>query len=149
MSIFGSPTQAIIKGDTLPIASIKVGDGVKNLPVIEISALSHTIRQQTDCSLDGNVHILTAAGGVATCQFTVMDCIKSCPNATTIDSVLQEYSKIKNKPGEYKITVQITNPTGTVLATFEGYIGGCNARATISKDTTFVVAALTATGIWK
>lgn len=148
MSIFGAPTQAIIKGDTLPIALIKIGSSVKNLPVIEISELSHTIRQQTDCSLDGNVHILTAAGGVATCKFTVMDCIESCPDAETLDSVLQEYSNIKNKPGEHKITVQIMN-RGSLLSTFEGYIGGCNARATISKDTTFVVATLTATGIWK
>lgn len=151
MSIFGAPNQAFVSSadKNTAVATIKIGSSSKQLPVLEISDLSHVIRQQADCALDGTVHILSAAGGVATCSVSLLDCIGSCGGSTSADSALKEYSKIKDNPGETKISVVIQSPTGAALATFEGYASSCKARAGIQKDSPYVIVSITMTGVWK
>ena len=151
MSIFGAPNQAFIStaSKNTATATVKLGNKTTNLPVLEIENLAHTIRQQADCALDGTVHILSAAGGIATCRLSLLDCIGSCQGSENIDSALEEYRKIKDSPGEAKISVVIQSPEGDALAVFEGYVSGCTTRVGLAKDAPYVIVHITMTGVWK
>ena len=136
-NLFNNSVTALYKGDEkdrtkLAEISVKSSGGTKTdkLPVIAISELSHQNRQQIDSSLDGTVHVLSAAGGLGTCQITFMDRIKNCDGDDKSLSALHQYGKLRKKLSGSSVTVKLLGADGkTALATFTGVVKTCTATA--------------------
>jgi hypothetical protein len=139
MNIFNNSVSSLYSDgstDRLLVASVTINIGGKavtdTLPVLAISEMSHQNRQQIDSSLDGTVHVLSAAGGLGTCQITFMDRLKNCeskPDATAI-SALHQYSAYRKSLSGSNVVVKLLGADGkTSLAKFTGVIKTCTATA--------------------
>lgn len=145
-TIFNQISSALIGADSAQrtvLASIRVatngGDVGDNnlLPLVSISELSHQNRQQVDCALDGTVHVLSAAGGLATCQMTFMDRLTVCNtpgvrNTTNSSdrSALRTYRKLTEDLKGSHIEVAILAENGRDnLAKFVGVVKSCTVTA--------------------
>lgn len=137
-SVFSESTSAFVKlpGEkNRPLVAqigVRSGDGFKTakLPIVAISEMSHHNRQQLDCSLDGTIHVLSAAGGLGVCQITFMDRIKNCSGGDSSLSALHSYSKLRKELKGADVNVSILDADGTrTLAVFTGIIKSCTASA--------------------
>ena len=143
-TIFNQISSALIGADSTKrtvLADIKVSTSKGNynniLPLIAISELSHQSRQQVDCALDGTIHVLSAAGGLATCQMTFMDRLTVCSapgvrNTINGDdrSALRTYKKLTEDLKGSHIEVAILAENGTDnLAKFVGVVKSCTVTA--------------------
>lgn len=138
--IFDKPASVYIT-DTVKSAkvaeiSVSSADGTistANLPIVSIGEMSHHSRQQLDCSLDGTLHVLSAAGGLGACTITFMDRLMKCGdggvNADSL-SALHQYSKLRKNLKGAQVKIRIFKAgSSSKLATFEGVVKSCTATA--------------------
>lgn len=113
--------------------SVSSGGGTKTakLPIVAISEMSHHNRQQLDCSLDGTIHILAAAGGLGVCQITFMDRVQGCKGTSESSlSALHQYDRLRKKLSGAQVKVRILDADGSsAIATFKGVVKSCTASA--------------------
>ena len=137
-TIFGESSSSLIRtpgDDRAKLAVISVhgagGASTAKLPLISINEMSHHNRQQLDCSLDGTIHVLAAAGGLGICTMTFMDRVSNCAGGSERSlSALHQYGKMRKKMAGANVTVRILGSNGsTTLATFKGIVKSCTASA--------------------
>lgn len=121
---------------------------ISRLPLLDISELSHTMRQQVDSTLSGDLFVLVSKGGTGRCSMTFLDRVSQCGGGSAA-SALSEYNKIRNAPGKYSIDVYIYDVDGaTKLASFSGVVEGCVTQASMKEDTPLVYVTYKLIGIW-
>ena len=151
----------LIKGHNAVLAGISIThkNGARQsltLPVISLPEMSHTLRQQLDCTLDGTVHIMSANGGIAQCSITCLDRLNlSCRQggAKTMASALEEYRKIRKYGVNSTIRVTLYKAGNyNRLLTFAGVLNSCNVavdRGSSDNSSLFVLVTYKMTGVWE
>ena len=150
--------HGFLKTDTsdLKIADIAIHRGSaavqQTLPIISISDFEHVTRNQVDCTLSGDLYILTAKGGLAGCTITFLDRIGTmgCGDSAKADSALKKYDEIRKNPSEYRIKIKIYSATNDtdVLASFTGVITSCSAELGYKQDTSYMYVTYKLLGVW-
>ena len=148
-NLFSAPSAALVgatvDSTTPSIATIKIGREVVRLPVISIKDLSHRVRKQTTCSLSGDINIIYAQEGLASCTITCIEVLDKCNGTAQAESAMAKYKQLKkHDPTESKVVITLLD----AKVTFTGYVDQCTASAMFAKDIPYIIVTLTLTGKW-
>lgn len=138
----------------ISISGEKTGTDLLKLPVLRISESVHTARLQLDNTLDGTIHVLGAAGGIASCTMVCLDRItKSCKTSQggELASALKTYASLRKAGVNKTIEVELTPADGgnKPLFTFKGIVNRCHISVESAERAPYVLVTYEMTGIWK
>lgn len=160
--IFNSAKSLLLPtADKVPLIADIMLIGVGNetsakscsLPLLSITKLEDRGRFQVDCTLDGNLHVLAASGGVATCQLVFMERLELCDKngkASAAESALSIYKSIKKNVGKAAVKVNVYGHNGEdVIASVTGIVAACDARSVDSQiGGTTLITSYTIVGVF-